>query len=126
MHKVEKKINEIATKIIKKSKTENIKPNLLARLSKRNADKQRKLFKELGSKFYCLEQCSLCSQCVNICPVDNIIILDNKVFWGSKCEQCMACIQWCPQKAITHPALKKKRQRYTHPNVSVQQLQRGK
>lgn len=120
--KAEKSIREIITQIVENSMTEHIKPNFLARLAKGNAEKQKNLFGKLGSKFYSLKQCSLCGQCVKICPVDNIAIRDNKVIWGSQCEQCMACIQWCPQNAIAHPMLKKRRKRYTHPNVSARHL----
>jgi len=34
----------------------------------------------------------------------------------------MACIQWCPQNAISHPKVSRRRKRYTHPKVSIQNL----
>ncbi|WP_310602688.1 EFR1 family ferrodoxin [Anaerosporobacter sp.] len=123
LSKMNKSISNIATHIDDNAVTKQIKPNLLARLAKQRAVTQINNFAALGSQFYCLNQCNLCKLCITICPVNNISILENRLVWGNRCEQCMACIQWCPQHTITHPSLRKKRKRYTHPDVSILQLQ---
>lgn len=122
LKRAEIQVRKIAECILNNEKTEHIKPNLLATLFRRRADKQRNLFSKLGSEFFVTENCCRCSQCVELCPVKNITISDSNVIWENKCTQCMACIQWCPQKAISHPLMKNNRLRYTHPNVVAKQI----
>lgn len=122
LKKAERQMSRIADLILSNKKTEYIGPNLLARMFHRRSDKQKSLFAKIGSEFYAKEQCMHCYQCVKLCPTKNISFIDGNVIWGNKCTQCMACVQWCPQNAVSHPLMKKNRQRYTNPNVVVNQL----
>lgn len=124
LRKADKKIKQIVNFIIHNKPTKPITPNLLARIFKRNGDGKTQVFHDLGKCFYTKSNCRHCGVCEKICPVKNIEITDGKLIWGSKCQHCMACIQWCPHNAIAHPALNNKRKRYTHPDISLQQLWR--
>lgn len=124
LSKADKKINQIVNAIIHNKSTKPITPNLLARLFKRNGDGKTQVFHDSGKEFYAQSNCQHCGVCEKICPVKNIEISNGIIIWGGQCQHCMACIQWCPHNAIAHPALNNKRKRYTHPNISLQQLWR--
>lgn len=50
------------------------------------------------------ERCTGCGECVKTCPVDAIIVENNKsVINGSKCIGCATCIAVCPCSAIDMP-----------------------
>jgi ferredoxin len=49
--------------------------------------------------------CIGCKICKEVCPVNNIEMVNNKPEFQHHCEQCMACIQYCPQKAINYKEL---------------------
>lgn len=124
LRNAEKSIDDIVNVLKNNGQTKQIKPNMLARLFWKNAEKKRKEFGELGCHFYTLDHCRNCGQCVMICPAMNIDKNENGIVWGSNCQQCMACIQWCPHNAIMHLNRVKKRKRYTHPDVSIEELRR--
>jgi len=126
LRKAEKKIEKIVDDVLHNKPTKPIKPNLLAKLFRHNGDGKTEVFHKLGAEFETKDNCICCGICQEICPVGNISFMNGNVVWGNMCQQCMACIQWCPQNAITHPALKVHRKRYTHPDVSLEQLWRKK
>ena len=65
------------------------------------------------------ESCNGCGTCVKVCPVDNIIMDNNKPVWQHHCEQCFACLQWCPQEAIQFSKKTSYGRRYHHPEVNL-------
>jgi len=67
-------------------------------------------------------KCTGCKLCEKICPMHNIIMVDNRPQFGGNCERCLACIQWCPMKAIEYKELTQKRKRYTNPNIKASDL----
>ena len=69
------------------------------------------------------ENCIGCSTCSNICPVQNINLVNNKPVWQHKCENCLACIKWCPQKAIH--GYGELPQGYHHPEVKISNMLRN-
>lgn len=46
--------------------------------------------------------CIACNQCVRLCPLNNISIVDGRPVWGKNCTHCMACICRCPVEAIEY------------------------
>ena len=48
------------------------------------------------------DRCKGCGKCVELCPLNNIKLEDNKPEWGKTCTHCMACICYCPTKAIEY------------------------
>lgn len=70
-------------------------------------------------KFRADEKCNGCGVCAKVCPVDNIVLRENRPVWRHHCEQCMACLQWCPQEAIQFGARTAGRRRYRHPDFKA-------
>ncbi|WKY43900.1 EFR1 family ferrodoxin [Eubacteriaceae bacterium ES2] len=122
LRKSEKIMAEVAEKIENDTVTERIKPGWLAKAFKSTADQKVRTFGELGLQFWADENCIKCGKCVQICPANNIKMLENEPIWDKHCQQCMACVQWCPQDAVRHPKLKEGRKRYHHPQVSFNEL----
>ena len=66
--------------------------------------------------------CTQCGMCAKLCPANNIGMKDGTPVFRHQCEQCMACIQLCPQRAIDYKEKTARRQRYKHPDISLQEL----
>jgi len=60
-----------------------------------------RLMARLGKRFGVVaDRCVRCGQCVELCPVGNIVLEDVPVF-GKTCIQCQRCVMLCPAGAIT-------------------------
>lgn len=62
--------------------------------------------------FHSTNQCVGCGKCVNLCPLNNISLKNEKPNWGNKCTHCMACISCCPTKAIEYKNKTQNKERY--------------
>ncbi|XTR38694.1 EFR1 family ferrodoxin [Paraclostridium tenue] len=62
--------------------------------------------------FYSTNQCIGCGKCVNLCPLNNISLKNEKPTWKNKCTHCMACISGCPTKAIEYKNKTQNKERY--------------
>jgi len=51
-------------------------------------------------KYHTTDECIGCGLCAKVCPLKNIIMVDNRPQWQGYCTQCMACYQHCPKNAI--------------------------
>ena len=77
----------------------------------------------MDKNFNVSNACTHCGICQKICPVSNIDYgQDKKPYFKHHCEQCLACIQHCPAKAINYKDKTQNRKRYTHPDISWQEL----
>lgn len=76
----------------------------------------------MDEKFRVDERCNNCGLCIELCPVNNIVMQDNRLIWQNQCEQCLACIQWCPQEALQYGKRTVKFARYHHPEVKMKDL----
>ena len=47
-----------------------------------------------------VEKCTGCGECVSACPLDAIVIQNNKAIVDDSCAECGACIDVCPNKAL--------------------------
>jgi len=47
-----------------------------------------------------LGKCNGCGECVSSCPLDSIVITDEKAVIDDSCAECGACIDACPNKAL--------------------------
>ena len=65
--------------------------------------------------FYTTDACTGCSTCVEVCPLNNIALTDNRPVWGKCCTHCMACICGCPAAAIEYGKQSRGRVRYQCP-----------
>ena len=48
-----------------------------------------------------MEKCIGYGQCVPLCPMENIELIDNKAVSMGKCTLCYRCFSHCPTKALT-------------------------
>lgn len=46
-------------------------------------------------------RCVGCGKCENLCPMNNIKIVDKKVLKNNQCTMCYRCINNCPTQAMT-------------------------
>jgi ferredoxin len=60
----------------------------------------------MGKMFAAQSSCTLCSVCIEKCPVNAIRISHGQVRWGWNCEGCMRCINSCPEQAIQSSAVR--------------------
>ncbi|HEX3001026.1 MAG TPA: EFR1 family ferrodoxin [Methanoregula sp.] len=82
---------------------------------------------EADRQFVADENCTRCGTCSRVCPVKNIMMVEEKPVWQHHCELCMACLNLCPAKAIQWTEKTKGRGRYRHPDMKIadMKVQRG-
>lgn len=71
-----------------------------------------------AKKFYATDACTSCGKCVNVCPLSNIYLKNQRPVWGDHCTHCMACICRCPSEAIEYGKHSKGKIRYNCPKNS--------
>lgn len=71
------------------------------------------------------DSCTSCGICSDVCPVNNIEMVEGKPVWQHRCEHCMGCLQWCPEQAIQFKSKTKGRRRYHHPDVTMQDIKQS-
>ena len=52
--------------------------------------------------FYTTDACNGCGRCAELCPTNNICLVEGRPAWGDRCTCCMACICGCPQEAVEY------------------------
>jgi ferredoxin len=62
--------------------------------------------------FHLEKPCVSCGKCVELCPLNNVSLVDGKPVWGGNCTHCMACICGCPAECIEYNKASQKRRRY--------------
>ena len=67
--------------------------------------------------FTVTDNCSGCTTCSKVCPVNNITIVKDRPVWGDNCLSCFACIQWCSREAIQLGTGQIRVERYHHPEI---------
>jgi len=92
---------------------------------------ERVFFKNIHNedrKFYLNDNCISCGTCEEVCPMNNIVIEDNKPKWLHMCESCQACVHFCPQNAIEVMGMRNKKgitegkKRITHPDICINDM----
>ena len=72
--------------------------------------------------FHVNEDCISCGTCEDVCPVDNVKIIDGRPSWKHRCEQCFGCFHWCPKSAIQFGDGTEDAERYHHPEVKISEM----
>ncbi len=72
--------------------------------------------------FFADENCNACGTCEEICPVNNIILVDGKPKWQHECQQCLACINYCTEESIQYGKSTIDRKRYRNPEITIKDL----
>ncbi len=54
----------------------------------------------LAKMYMANSKCNGCGICEKNCPVDALVMKENRPFWTFRCESCMRCLNICPPKAI--------------------------
>ena len=47
-----------------------------------------------------LDKCTGCGECVSACPLDAIVVANDKAIVDDSCAECGECIDACPAQAI--------------------------
>lgn len=118
--KAENKIIKIA-KIIK-NKKKRIERSLLDPLAPFIYNPWIQKIHTLDKNFFIEGQCTSCGICKNICPVNNIIMIDSKPIWQNRCQQCFACLHFCPERVIQWSKKTIERRRYHHPDITIRDI----
>lgn len=69
--------------------------------------------------FYVTDKCIGCGKCEELCPLNNIKIIDGKPVYRKNCTHCMACICACPTEAIEYNKHTIGKPRYYNTKVPV-------
>lgn len=80
------------------------------------------LFGLSDKKFRVTENCAHCGVCKNVCPAQNIEIVNGSPVWMHNCLQCTACINACPNKAIQYGKSTLGRGRYINSGIGIKGL----
>lgn len=113
-----KKADIAAQKIAKDIQTQKnaIRKNFIT------ANNLYKNINQLDKNFYTDNNCIHCGVCKEVCPVNNIDLIDGTPQWKGNCEHCTACINWCPKKSIQYGNKTGKRRQYHNPDIQVSEL----
>ena len=65
--------------------------------------------------FWATDACISCGKCREVCPLNNISLVNGRPQWGRTCTHCMACICLCPQEAIEYGRASRGKARYHCP-----------
>ena len=59
-----------------------------------------------------VSKCVACGRCQKMCPVGNILLVDDVPQWQSHCAGCLACYHACPHHAINFGRMTQKKGQY--------------
>jgi len=119
-HLAYRKIKKIASDIMKNNSIKMKEYGLLYRKSSEvRLQKEIKEFSSICQQYTISGDCTKCKTCIEVCPVNNISIIDDKICFSVNCQQCMACIQWCPNRAIDYNGITHDRVHYHNPDISL-------
>ena len=90
-------------------------------IEKMNLNFHREVNKS-DTDFHVDDKCTSCGICGEVCPVNNIELVDGIPKWQHNCQQCLACINYCPEESIQFGRKTQSHGRYHHPEISAGDL----
>lgn len=60
-----------------------------------------KYFKS-SKNFKVSDSCIKCKKCIEVCPLNNVSLVNNKITFSTNCMFCLSCMNHCPINAITY------------------------
>lgn len=78
--------------------------------------KNRPTWHLIANDFSVTTDCVQCGKCIDLCPTENISLMDGKITFADRCVICLGCYHRCPKKAIRYKN-KDKKDRYINPNI---------
>jgi ferredoxin len=76
----------------------------------------------IDTRFHVDATCNGCGLCSQVCPAENIRIVDDRPVWQHHCLFCLACINLCPKEAIQLEEKHRKKRRYHNPAIPLKKL----
>lgn len=67
--------------------------------------------------FVVSDSCTSCGLCESLCPLNNIVMENDRPVWKGGCTHCMACICHCPEGAIEYGKASVGKPRYKCPDL---------
>lgn len=105
-------IDTLALKIRNNEDFNKKKANLIHKLTVKPVEKMFNSWFIKPKKFYTTDKCISCGLCTKVCPLNNIILENNKPVWNKHCIHCTACINKCPKSAIEYGKKTQDKNRY--------------
>ncbi|MEA4894510.1 MAG: EFR1 family ferrodoxin [Oscillospiraceae bacterium] len=69
--------------------------------------------------FRVTDKCISCGMCEELCPLNNIRLVDGLPVYGDTCTHCLACISACPTEAIEYNKRTVGKTRYYNSRIPV-------
>lgn len=118
LNKVKKQTEKVSQAILLKKRTQVRKPFYIQKKIYSGYHKRR----TQDNLFSVDDSCISCGLCQKVCPAQNIVMEKSRPHYQHHCEHCLACVHWCPKKAIQFNSVTAKKNRYTNPYVSINEL----
>ena len=52
--------------------------------------------------FHATDKCTSCGKCEKTCPLNNIVMINNRPNWHDNCALCLRCYHICPAHAVAY------------------------
>lgn len=83
------------------------------------------LVKNADKSFQTNDSCTGCGICVKVCPVNNIVLIEEKPVWKHQCANCLSCFTFCPNNSI-HGEIVSYEIKYHLPQIKLKDMIRRK